>query len=243
MLLTDDGTRLSQSSAFEPEKDYFTCYDRIPTQDDNRRLQMAFDGMPAGTKSLTLRWLQPDGPKPGVREVIAAFTFDLLSRTASETEYYLQEESPLYLYHPDAFHTGIWDSAAAQASADQNGFLLGDFYIASWDTEQRLDLQIYKRDGYQQVQFQVYANGQLLGTTESIHGNSLTGSSMDGYYDETSELFTEEDAAGMPFYLTSFSLEGGTISAGDNLFEIKVIDAQSGQVLMETTVKDLTYFW
>ena len=247
-LYTNDGTELEFSIVYETEPDCLDFYDRIPTPEDNREINMAFDGVPAGTESVTLRWSHDVYPDYGGNEdkVIAEFTFDLQSGTASATEHYLDKNSPLQLYRPSAFHTASWEVDeefkdelfAAETGAWQNGFQLGSLYISNYD-DPYIELQIFKQDGYRQAEVQVWHGGELLGSVETTESGDME----NGYHGEGSPEFEmHRDTFPIPFYMSTIYLDAGSISVGDEL-EIRVVDPGTGEVLMDDLIADIKFLW
>lgn len=135
-----------------------------------------FDGVPAGTDQVVLRFYQ--NIQEG--EVLAEFTIDLSDQTAVSSTTY-QDGGVLDLNGPFLYYSISWAKEGEPFTSPDSGTM--ELTSVSYTKTKSFGIGVHTQDAYRQIEAAVYtADGTLLGTTVSKQ-ETPTGMG-NGFYDE-----------------------------------------------------------
>lgn len=219
VMYTPDGTRYEINS----KSDWSFVEEWQPST-------LIFDGVPNGTESVILRIYE----EYDYETVLAEFTVDIISGTASATTTY-NDGGILDIYHPDNFtYVSMGDGYIEEDEAEfKNKLALAYFDYSNDYKYTRID--IYSKDEYREVEIELCSGKDLLGkaTSQNISGP-----------DSTSGFFppTEHNERIYNFYSFEFTLNDGVkIDTNTESFTIKVLDTSNGSEIAEFFIDDVHY--
>lgn len=125
----------------------------------------------------------------------------------------------------------------------QNDFALESLWLNNTTGNKYVDLRIYKRNGYKDVEVQVLAGDRKIASYNSFDGTEFTDYAVKtGYFDERDEWFAGGEGDKIPYYSLRFGYKDGDVSAADKELTVKVVDRATGDELMNITV-EMEYLW
>ena len=223
-LYTLDGTELARSSFTEPR----------PA--DATTMVIPFDGAPAGTEQLVLRYYDDEKGADTRDKVKAEFLIDLTSGTVAPSSTYddggaLDLESPFHYKYLEAVGTSV------KSDADfTNGFSIERIFYAkvgSWE------VSLLTNEAYREVLVEVYtAGGELIGSTVSEYGTNY--GQTNWFWDENSPWWggnhtpATTGAGGYPYYAYRLYLDGENtyLPAINETVTVVVKDNATGEELV-----------
>lgn len=161
---------------FNLEESYEQGKFRPASEETSQTCTLYFDGVPAGTDQVVLRFYQ--NIQEG--EVLAEFTINLSDQTAVPSTTY-QDGGVLDLDGPFLYYLISWAKEGEPFTSPDSGSM--ELTSVSYTKGKRFGIRVHTQDGYRQIEAAVYtADGTLLGTTVSKE-EPPTGMG-NGFYDE-----------------------------------------------------------
>ena len=225
ILYTMDGTELRYSTP------------TTPRPADATTTVLTFDGAPAGTEQLVLRYYDDEKGEDTRDKVKAEFLIDLTSGMVAPSSTYddggaLDLESPFHYKYLEAVGTSVKNDADFT-----NGFAIERI---SYAKEGSWEVSLLTNEAYREVMVEVYtAGGELIGSTVSEYGTNE--GQTNWFWDENSPWWggnwqpaPVEGQGGYPYYAYRLYLDGENtyLPAINETVTVVVKDNATGEELV-----------
>lgn len=194
---------------------------------DAQTCTLYFDGVPAGTDQVVLRFYQ--NIQKG--KVLAEFTIDLSDQTAVSSTTY-QDGGVLDLNGPFLYYSISWAKEGEPFTSPDSGTM--ELTSVSYTKTKSFGIGVHTQDTYRQIEAAVYtADGTLLGTTVSKQ-ETPTGMG-NGFYDENCYFWG--GWGDIRQYDLGVSPEVNYLPAWGETVTVVITDSASGEELIRQDVQ------